>query len=234
MPMRSRISIVGWTLRYSTERPSIGSEILLKWLAKPLVFALALIPFGLLAYGAVDGDLGANPLETVIRTTGEWTLRFLMITLAVTPLRAVTGWSRLLRFRRMLGLFAFFYASVHLSSWVWLDQELVWANIVAGIAERPYVTVGFTAWLLMLPLALTSTRAMMRRLGSRWKRLHRLVYAAAILGVLHFIWLVKADLLEPLVYAGILAVLLLARWWPRARRDRVPQARVADPSRSGG
>jgi len=115
----------------------------------------------------------------------------------------------------MLGLFAFFYLTLHFLTWVWLDQELGWSNILADIVKRPYVTVGFTAWLLMLPLAVTSTRGMMRRLGRNWQRLHRLVYAIAVLGVLHYIWLVKADLLEPLIYSGVLAVLLLVRWRPQ-------------------
>jgi sulfoxide reductase heme-binding subunit YedZ len=180
--------------------------------AKPLLFVACLLPFGLLVQGAIEGDLGANPLERVTEVTGHWGLRLLLLTLAMTPLRLLTGWSGWVGFRRMLGLFAFFYATLHLLTWVWLDQELQWENIVTDIAKRPFVTVGFLAWALLLPLALTSTRGMMRRLGRRWQRLHRLVYPVAILGVLHFIWLVKADLLEPLVYAALLLLLLLVRW----------------------
>lgn len=187
----------------------------LRFAVKPAVFALCLVPLALLVHGAWIGDLGANPLERVTDVTGQWTLRFLLITLAMTPLRQATGWSGWFRFRRMLGLFVFFYASLHFLTWIWLDQELQWANVVADIAKRPFVTVGFTAWLLLVPLALTSTRGMMRRLGRRWKVLHRAVYAVAVLGVLHFVWLVKADLLEPLVYGAILAGLLLVRRRPQ-------------------
>lgn len=181
---------------------------------KPAVFLLCLVPLALLAKGAVDGDLGANPLERVTDVTGQWGLRFLLITLAMTPLRLLTGSPHWIRLRRMLGLFAFFYASLHFLIWIWLDQELQWSNMLADIAQRPFVTVGFTAWLLLIPLALTSTRGMMQRLGRRWKPLHRMVYAIAVLGVLHYIWLVKADLLQPLIYAAILALLLIVRWRP--------------------
>ena len=190
-------------------------ETWLRFVAKPVVFILSLAPFAWLLWGAVAGDLGANPLEHVTHATGDWALRMLLVTLAMTPLRLLTGSAAWIRFRRMFGLFAFFYASLHFVVWIWLDQELVWSNMVADIAKRPYVTVGFIAWLLLVPLALTSTRGMMRRLGRRWKTLHRAVYAAGVLGVLHYIWLVKADLLEPLIYAGILALLLAVRWRPR-------------------
>lgn len=189
-----------------------------RWLRfglKPLVFLSCLIPFGLLLQGVLEADLGANPLERVTDVTGQWGLRFLLLTMAVTPLRRLTGWRCLLRFRRMLGLFAFFYLTLHFLTWVWLDQELSWGNVLADIVKRPYVTVGFTAWLLLLPLAATSTRGMMRRLGRNWQRLHRAVYAIGVLGVLHYIWLVKADLLEPLIYAGLLVLLLLVRWRPQ-------------------
>ena len=198
----------------------------LRFGVKPGIFLACLIPFALLAKGAVEGDLGANPLERVTDVTGEWGLRFVLITLAMTPLRQLTGWALWLRFRRMLGLFAFFYATLHFMTWVWLDQELLWANIVVDIAKRPYVTVGFTAWLLLVPLALTSTRGMMRRLGRRWKSLHRAVYAVGALGVLHYLWLVKADLLEPLIYLGLLAVLLLARWRPDLLKTPIWRQRI--------
>lgn len=191
-----------------------NSDRRVRFVAKPLVFAACLLPFGLLLQGALQGDLGANPLERVTDVTGQWGLRLLLLTLAVTPLRRLTGWTVLQRFRRMLGLFVFFYISLHFATWIWLDQELLWSNIVADIAKRPFVTVGFTAWLLLLPLALTSTRGMMRRLGRHWGRLHRAVYAIGVLGVLHYIWLVKADLLQPLIYGSVLALLLLARWRP--------------------
>jgi sulfoxide reductase heme-binding subunit YedZ len=150
----------------------------------------------------------------VTNVTGLWGLRFLLLTLAISPLRRVSGWNWLQRFRRMLGLFVFFYISLHFLTWVWLDQQLDWSKIAADIVKRPYVTLGFTAWLLLVPLAATSTRGMMRRLGRRWQRLHRLVYVAGVLGVLHFIWLVKADLLQPLIYASLLLILLAVRWRP--------------------
>lgn len=183
---------------------------------KVAVFVAAAVPFALLLWGLVRDELGANPLETVTHSTGDWALRLLLITLAMTPLRRVTGWAWPLQLRRMLGLYAFFYASLHFLVWLVLDQELMWGNILEDIAKRPYVTVGFLAWLLLVPLALTSTRGAMRRLGRNWGRLHRLVYPVAVLGVLHFLWLVKADLSEPLLYALILAVLLLLRL-PRLR-----------------
>lgn len=184
---------------------------LVRRVLKPLVLVGGLVPFGLLLWGAWRGDLGANPLETVTHTTGDWALRFLLLTLAMTPLRRLLGQAWPLQLRRMLGLFAFFYASMHLLVWLVLDQEMAWRNILADIAERPFVTVGFLAWLLLVPLALTSTRGAMRRLGRNWSRLHRLVYPIGILGVLHFLWLVKADLFEPLVYGVILALLLAFR-----------------------
>lgn len=201
----------------------------LRFVLKPLVFALCLLPFALLAQGAFLGDLGANPLERVTDVTGQWGLRLLLITLAVTPLRRLTGWTWLQRFRRMLGLFAFFYVTLHFLTWVWLDQELAWSNIVADIAKRPYVTIGFAAWLLLLPLALTSTRGMMRRLGRRWQQLHRLVYVITGLGVLHFAWQVKADLLEPLIYALVLTILLLLRWRPARQALPAGLERLLNP-----
>lgn len=204
----------------------LANDRALRFVAKPVVFLACLVPFGVLLLGALHGNLGANPLERVTHETGLWGLRLLLITLAITPLRRLTGWNRLQRFRRMLGLFVFFYISLHFLTWVWLDQELSWGRIVADIAKRPYVTVGFTGWLLLVPLALTSTRGMMRRLGRNWQRLHRAVYAVGVLGVLHYIWLVKADLLQPLIYAGLLLLLLVVRWRPQL----LPRAgRVGEP-----
>jgi sulfoxide reductase heme-binding subunit YedZ len=184
---------------------------------KVVVFLVCLIPLGLLVWNFIQGELGANPIEAVIHTTGDWTLRLLLISLSITPLKIITGNAYWIRFRRMLGLFAFFYATLHLCSYVVLDQFFDWSEIIRDIIKRPYITVGFLAWVLMIPLAITSTRKMMSRLGSRWKRLHKLVYWIAALGVLHFLWLVKADLREPLLYAGILAVLLLVRLKPKLR-----------------
>jgi sulfoxide reductase heme-binding subunit YedZ len=200
--------------------PAMPSEPLLRWVAKPLVFLLALLPLGLLVADGLAGGLGANPVETVTHRTGDWALRLLLAALAVTPLRRLTGWVRALRFRRMLGLFAFFYAALHLLAWGWLDQRLRWDAMGEDLLERPYVTAGMGAFLLMLPLALTSTRGMMRRLGRGWGRLHRAVYAAAVLAVLHFLWLTKADFLEPGLYAAVLALLLALRAVPPGRGDR--------------
>ena len=191
----------------------------IRWINKPILFIAALMPLAFLIYRVLTSDLGANPIETINRYTGDWVLRFLLITLAVTPLRRLTGWNGLLRYRRMLGLFAFFYACVHFLSWVWLDQYFVFADIVQDVAKRPYITVGFASFLMLIPLALTSTNAMIRRLGAkRWQQLHRLVYLIGIGGVVHFLWLVKSDIRDPLVYGVILALLLGFRLWDRRRR----------------
>lgn len=183
------------------------------------LFVLCLIPLAILIWQAAEQTLGTNPVEALLHRTGDWTLRFLLIVLAVTPLRRLTGWNELQQSRRMLGLFAFFYATLHFSVYALLDLGLDWSFLAEDVAKRPYITVGFTAWLLLVPLTLTSTRAMMRRLGRRWKQLHRLVYLVGVLGVVHFYWLVKADVREPLIYAGILAVLLAsrARGWVKRR-----------------
>lgn len=192
----------------------------IRWVVKPALFILALAPLGWIVYRTVNNDLGANPIETLNRYTGDWVLRFLMITLAVTPLRKLTGWNALLRYRRMLGLFAFFYVCLHFLSYAWLDQYFVLADIFRDVAKRPYITVGFASFLMLVPLAVTSTNAMIRRLGAkRWQQLHRLVYLVGIGGVVHFLWLVKSDIREPLVYAGILTLLLGFRVWGRTRRS---------------
>lgn len=180
-------------------------------LAKIALFVACLLPAGWLAWQVFLGDPGPDPVARIVHETGAWTLRLLLITLTVTPLRRWTGWNVLIRFRRMLGLFAFFYATLHFASYLFLDLGAFWSQLLTDIAKRPYITVGFSAWLLLIPLALTSTNAMMRRLGRRWQQLHRLSYLIAGLGVLHFLWLVKSDLREPLVYAAILAVLMAAR-----------------------
>jgi sulfoxide reductase heme-binding subunit YedZ len=181
---------------------------------KVLLFLACLIPLGKLTleiFGVAGMSLGANPIEELIHRLGIWGLNFLLITLTVTPLRRLTGKNWLLRFRRMLGLFAFFYVLLHFLTYSGLDQRFDLAAIIEDIAERPYITVGFTALLLLVPLAATSTQAMMRRLGRRWQKLHRLVYLIAILGVVHFYWQVKLDTLEALIYAAILAILLAYR-----------------------
>lgn len=182
--------------------------------AKAVVFAAALIPFALLVRMVVTDQLGPNPIETLNRFTGDWTLRFLLITLAVTPLRQLTGHHYLVRFRRMLGLFAFFYVCLHFLSWLWIDKLFDIDEMIKDVFKRPFITVGFTCFLMLVPLAVTSTNAMVRRLGGRrWRALHRLVYAIGIGGVIHFWWLVKSDIREPLIYAVILAFLLGCRLW---------------------
>ena len=178
---------------------------------KPLVFLLCLLPLAVLAWAAVTDGLGANPVEALIHGTGDWALRFLLLTLAMTPLKRLLGQPWPIRFRRMLGLFAFFYACLHLLTYAWIDQGFDWPGILQDVVKRPYITVGLAAFLLLVPLAVTSTRAMVRRLGRRWKSLHRAVYAIGVLAVVHFLWLVKADLLEPGIYALILVILMLAR-----------------------
>ena len=179
--------------------------------AKPLLFALALLPFALLVLGVQRDTLGPNPAETLIRSLGDWTLRFLCLTLAITPLRQWSGWVALARFRRMLGLFAAFYASLHFCSYAVFDMGLAWNDIVRDVAKRPFILVGTLALLLMLPLAATSFNRAIRALGAaRWQRLHRLVYAVALLAILHFFWMraAKNNFAEVYVYAAILGVLL--------------------------
>ena len=189
-------------------------SLLLHPLAKPLVFLLCLLPLAWLVYGAVANQLGANPAEALIRGLGDWALRFLCIALAVTPVRIHTRTPQLARYRRMLGLFVAFYASLHLVAYAWLDMGLDVADIGRDILKRPFILVGFTAWLLLLPLALTSTNGAVRRLGGKaWRNLHRLVYVVAPLALLHFFWMRagKQDFAEVAVYAVILGVLLFDR-----------------------
>ncbi len=185
---------------------------------KGLLFLVCLLPLGKLAletFGIAGMSLGANPVEELIHRFGIWGLNFLLITLAVTPLRVLTGKNWLIRFRRMLGLFAFFYILMHFLAYAGVDQRFDLAAILEDIVKRPFITVGFTAFLLLIPLALTSTNGMMRRLGRKWQKLHRLVYLIAILGVWHFYWQVKLDTLQPLIYVAILGVLLGFRIWRR-------------------
>jgi methionine sulfoxide reductase heme-binding subunit len=194
------------------------NKALLKPATKPVVFVLALLPLAWLVWGAVAGTLGANPAETLIRSTGDWTLRFLCLVLAVTPLRQVTGWHALARLRRMLGLFTFFYGVLHFLCFAWLDMGLDLAAILQDIPKRPFILVGTAALLLMLPLALTSFNRAIKALGpARWQALHRLVYATALLAVLHFFWMRagKNDFAEVAVYAAVIAVLMgwrVRRW----------------------
>jgi sulfoxide reductase heme-binding subunit YedZ len=183
---------------------------------KSVIFTIAALPFCYLVWGAFNDALGANPAEYLIRSTGEWALRFLCCTLAITPLRVIAGLPELLRIRRMLGLFVYFYASIHLLSYSWLDMGFEWLDIAADIAKRPFILVGFTAFVLLTLLAATSFNRAIRSLGARrWQMLHRVVYGIAILAVLHFYWMRagKSNFAEVIVYGAILAALLLWRVW---------------------
>ena len=193
---------------------------MLTWL-KPILFVACLVPLGQLLYKGWIDDLTANPIEYITRFTGSWALIILLASLSVTPLRKITGWNGLIKLRRMLGLFAFFYVLLHFTTYVILDHFFDFERIVADVVKRPYVTAGFIGFVLMIPLAVTSTAAMIRRLGKRWQLLHRLVYVVAIAGVVHFYWLVKADISRPVQYGAVLAlllgwrlVILCAQRWP--------------------
>jgi methionine sulfoxide reductase heme-binding subunit len=212
------------------------SDRAVRWGLKPAAFLASLAPFVWIAWSAYSGNLSANPLSDITHDTGDWTLRFICITLAITPLRRLTGWNGFIKFRRMAGLFAFFYGTCHFLIYVIADRFasldfpngiVAWTTVVnlgkavwEDIYKRPYITVGFTAWLLMVPLALTSTAGMIRRLGGkRWNQLHKLVYATAVLGVIHYWWLVKIDIRRPLAYGTVVALLLGFRlYWTRIRR----------------
>ena len=210
-------------------RPGGGlamNKLLLHPGAKPLVFALSLLPFAWLAYGAFTDGLGANPAEYLIRSTGDWTLRFICIVLAVTPLRVMTKTNALARFRRMLGLFAYFYVVVHLLSYSLFDMGFDIAEIAKDIAKRPFILVGFTAFVLLTPLAATSFNRAIKALGAkRWQTLHKLVYVIAGLGLLHFFWMRagKNNFAEVFVYAAIIAALLGWRVWNFAQNKRAPR-----------
>ncbi len=187
--------------------------------AKLLVFAACLVPLALLAWRGFAGGLGANPIEAITHSTGDWALRFLLITLAITPLRRLSGWNRVITYRRMLGLFAFFYGTLHLFTYLWLDKFFAWQDILHDIPKRPFITVGFTAFVLLVPLALTSTAGAIRRLGGRrWRALHRAAYVATALGVVHYWWLVKADVTLPALYGCVLGLLLAIRGWFAAEK----------------
>jgi sulfoxide reductase heme-binding subunit YedZ len=195
---------------------------------KPAVFVTFLAPLAWLVYNAVWGDLGANPVETITNTTGIWTLRFLAITVAITPFRWVSKWNTIITFRRMVGLYAFFYGTLHFLIYFILDRSLILDDLWEDIVKRPYITVGFTAFMLMVPLALTSTTGWIRRLGGkRWSLLHTLVYISAALGVVHYWWKVKLDVTNPIYYAAIVAALLGARVVRRFARRQAPSARTA-------
>jgi sulfoxide reductase heme-binding subunit YedZ len=219
---------------------------MLRFGLKPLVFVAALAPAGWLVWAILTGNLSANPLSDLTNETGIWALRFVCITLAVTPLRRVTGWNQAIRFRRMTGLFAFFYGTLHFLTYIVVDRfaslvdfpdgYIAWstarhlgAAIWEDIYKRPYITIGFTAWMTMLPLTLTSTAGMIRRLGGRaWNRLHKLIYATGILVVVHYWWLVKADISRPAAYGVVVALLLGSRlYWSRLRTARATSAAPA-------
>ncbi|OGT65484.1 MAG: sulfoxide reductase heme-binding subunit YedZ [Gammaproteobacteria bacterium RIFCSPLOWO2_02_FULL_47_50] len=178
---------------------------------KNFLFVCCLVPFFILVFNAATGNLGANPIEKVRLFTGDWTLYFLLITLTITPLRKISGWNELIRYRRMLGLYAFFYACLHFFSYLILDQFFDWEEIGRDIIKRPYITIGVAAFVLLIPMAVTSTNKMMKRLGKNWKKLHSLIYLITTLGVLHFLWLVKADIREPVLMGIILISLLILR-----------------------
>ncbi|WP_293000370.1 sulfite oxidase heme-binding subunit YedZ [Nevskia sp.] len=193
------------------------------WAARLAVWALAVVPLALLITRLLENRLGANPIETLEHSLGIWALRFLILGLAMTPLRSLTGWSEPLKLRRTIGLWAYAYICLHFAVYIVFDLNILYpaqalAKLAEDLTKRLYITVGFASWLFLLPLAITSTDGWQRRLKRKWKTLHKLVYPAAILGVLHFIWLVKKDVSEPLIYAAILAVLLAWRWpWPQLK-----------------
>ncbi len=195
----------------------------IRFIWKPLAFVACLTPFLLVAAAAFGlwGSLGANPIEEILDVFGNWALRLIMITLAITPLRRLTGWQWLQRFRRMLGLFTFFYVLLHFLTWLVLDQGLLLGAVIEDIAERPFITIGFAALVLLLALAVTSPTVMRRRLGRRWQTLHNSVYLIAVLGVWHYWWQVKQDITEPLIYALILATLLGYRIISRLKSRQV-------------
>ena len=215
----------------------MSPDRLIRWVLKPIVFAAGLVPACFMAWAALNGQLGADPLKEITHETGDWTLRFIVIALTITPIRRLSGWNRLIRFRRMTGLYAFFYGSLHFliyviadrfagldfqnGVWAWSTGRELAASIWDDIYKRPYITVGFTGFVAMIPLAVTSTAGWIRRMGGRnWQRLHRLIYLTGIAGVVHYWWLVKADVLHPSIYAALVAVLLGFRVVVALKRSR--------------
>jgi methionine sulfoxide reductase heme-binding subunit len=195
------------------------------------VFVACLVPLARLAWKGLHNGLGANPIEVITRSTGTWTLVFLLATLSISPARKVAGWPDLIRFRRMLGLYAFFYVCLHFLTYIWLDKFFDLRQVLKDVYKRPFITAGFTGFLLLIPLAVTSTRGMIRRLGGRrWQLLHRLIYASATAGVVHYVWLVKADVRVPIIYACVLGLLLAYRV-PQWLKPRLAQRRSAAPAR---
>jgi sulfoxide reductase heme-binding subunit YedZ len=189
----------------------LNSILTSKW-TKVVVFSASLLPLALLVWRGWNNDLSADPIAFITHRTGDWTLRFLVITLAITPLRKILHLPQLIRFRRMMGLFAFFYVCLHFTTWIWLDKSLVWSEMWKDVLKRRFITVGFAGFVLLIPLAVTSTAGWIRRMGGkRWQMLHRLVYATAVLGVIHYYWLVKSDVRKPLLYGLLVGILLAFR-----------------------
>jgi len=188
------------------------------WIRKSIAWVLLGSPAFYATYLIAINDLGANPLETLTDHTGQWTLRFLLLGLMITPLRKLTGWVSLIRYRRLFGLFAAFYATTHMSLWLFIDQQLDWGLLVEDVLDRPYITFGFIGWLLLLPLVATSTKGMIKKLGGSWRKLHRAVYIIPVLGIVHYTMSLKADFSLPILYGVILAVLLGFRVWMRQAR----------------
>ncbi len=193
-------------------------------LLKPLTFVLALLPAGYLVYRTYTNDLGVNPAETLQLETGGWALKFLLITLAITPLRRLTGWNRVIQYRRMVGLFAFFYASMHFLTYIVLDKYFAFGEMIADVAKRPFITAGFVAFTAMVPLAVTSTKGWIRRLGRRWQSLHRLIYLSGVAAAVHFVWKVKVAVGEPVYYAIVMALLLGFRVFWQLRSAKLLRA----------
>jgi sulfoxide reductase heme-binding subunit YedZ len=202
---------------------------------KPIVFLASLVPLAHLGWKAFNAALGANPIQVITFSTGTWTLVFLLLTLAITPARKLSRQYWLIQYRRMLGLFAFFYGCLHFTTYIWLDQFFDLHSIYKDIYKRPFITAGFTAFVLMIPLAVTSTKWAIRKLGKRWQTLHRLIYVSALAGVVHYIWLVKKDVRVPYIYAAVLGILLLYRivaWYSnRATSSRSATTSTGFPSR---
>jgi len=188
------------------------------WIRKSIAWVLLGSPAFYATYLIAINDLGANPLETLTDHTGQWTLRFLLLGLMITPLRQLTGWVSLIRYRRLIGVFAAFYATTHMSLWLFIDQQLDWGLLVEDVLDRPYITFGFIGWLLLLPLVATSTKGMIKKLGGSWRKLHRAVYIIPVLGIVHYTMSLKADFSLPILYGVILAVLLGFRVWMRQAR----------------
>ena len=191
------------------------------------MFAACLAPVALLVWRGFHNDLSADPIAFITHATGDWTLRFLVITLAITPLRKILHLPQLIRFRRMLGLFAFFYVCLHFTTWIWLDKQFVWSEMWKDVEKRRFITVGFTGFVLLIPLAITSTAGWIRRLGGkRWQMLHRSIYVTAVLGVIHYYWLVKSNVRKPLFYGFLVGILLAWRLgtWLVGRRGRSKMA----------